>query len=220
MPTWRHSAYGICITLSLVALSFLFQPTTSVSVTPLLAKPAPTWTSVGFPDSLVQTGDLIVRTGTSFFSNELRKFSRRDPTYSHCGWVVRDSSDRLWVYHAIGGTDNPDNSLRKDPIAKFCDAKDIRQFALFRYTIPDQDKWKATQLADSLYQVRTPFDLSFDLQDDSELYCAEFIWKILKETANRAEFISLSRLQDKDYVGIDDLYLHDHCTKIYEYAYQ
>lgn len=173
-----------------------------------------------WPDSLPQTGDLVVRTGTSFFSNELRKFSRRDPTYSHCGWVVRDSQDQVWVYHAIGGTDNPDNSLRKDPLAVFCQPRAISQFAIFRYTIPLADKLKATALADSLYRTNVQFDLAFDLHDDTELYCAEFIWKILKETANRAEFISLSRLQEKDYVGVDDLYLHDYCTKIYEYAYQ
>lgn len=173
-----------------------------------------------WPDTLPQTGDLVVRTGTSFFSNELRKFSRRDPTYSHCGWVVRDTNNQLWVYHAIGGTDNPDNSLRKDPLQVFCHPKDISQFAFYRYNIPAADKRKASAIADSLYRAKVQFDLSFDLHDDTELYCAEFIWKILKETANRAEFISLSRLQNKDYVGVDDLYLHDYCTKIYEYAYQ
>lgn len=205
----------VCIGLSWLLFIWYALPKTNTPATNTHA-----FTTMPWPDSLWQTGDLVVRTGTSFFSSELRKFSRRDQTYSHCGWVVRDSTQQLWVYHAIGGTDNPDNSLRKDSLATFCAPNGVSRFAIYRYTISAADKRKATAVADSLYQAKVQFDLSFDLHDDSELYCAEFIWKILKQTSNQAEFISLSRLQNKDYVGIDDLYLNDYCTKIYSYAYQ
>lgn len=177
------------------------------------------WLASGLATFPLQEGDLIVRAGRSFFSNELRKFSRRDPTYSHCGWIVQE--DGRWVvYHAIGGTDNPDNRLRRDGLFSFCHPLDVTQFAVYRYKLPAEEIHKATRKARELHQAEVSFDLQFTLDDNHELYCAEFIWEILKETENQAEFISLSRLDNKLYIGVDDLYLHNYCEKIFQYAYR
>lgn len=205
---------------SFIALAWPALPLHNQPVVPSLHSPEITsWQQVNCPDSLLQTGDLVVRQGNSFFSNALRKFSQRDQTYSHCGWISRDSLGRLWVYHAIGGTDNPDNSLRKDPLSLFCDANTVNRFAIYHLALSPAQREEANTLAKKYYQERIQFDLQFDLSTDSTLYCSEFIFKILKQTTERADFISLSYLQGKTYVGVDDLYLHHKSKKIFEYAY-
>lgn len=170
------------------------------------------------PDSL-RVGDLIVRSGMSFFSNELRKFNQRDQTYSHCGWVTRDNTGAVRVIHAIGGTDNPDNRLKMDKLHQFYHPAEAHRFAVFRYHLPEAQLARADSMAHALYNIGVTFDLRFDLEDDNSLYCAELIYKLLVSVTNNPDFINLSRIMDKVYVGVDDLYLTSHCTKIYEHAY-
>jgi hypothetical protein len=170
------------------------------------------------PDSL-RVGDLIVRSGMSFFSNELRKFNQRDQTYSHCGWVTRDNSGEVKVIHAIGGTDNPDNRMKMDKLHTFCHPAEAQRFAVFRYALPSAQLGIADSMAHALYNIGVTFDLRFDLEDDNSLYCAELIYKLLVAVTHNPDFINLSRINDKVYVGVDDLYLTSHCTKIYEHAY-
>ena len=175
--------------------------------------------SIPFDFDSIQSGDLVLRTGTSFFSDELRKFSQREAKYSHCGWIVRDENGKLSVYHAIGGSDNPENYIRKDNLAAFFNPNEISGFAIYRYDLDKNQIAEASAIAEQLYQKRIKFDMKFDLENDDELYCAEFIYKLITEASENKNFISLSQIKGKQYVGIDDLYLNPKCKKIFEHAY-
>ena len=177
------------------------------------------WAMCALDQGSLQPGDLIVRAGKTFFSNELRKYNQRDKTYSHCGLITRGPDGNMQVIHSIGGTDNPDSRIKIDPISIFCHPEEITQFAIYRYEMDPEVLQRVDSLAHNLLDRRVPFDLKFDLADDSELYCAEFIYKVLSDATNDRNFISLTRFRDKLYVGVDDLFLNDHCTKIFEHAY-
>ena len=170
-------------------------------------------------DSL-RTGDIILRTGNSFFSDELRKFSLREAKYSHCGWISRERDGKLFIYHAIGGTDNPDNRLRKDKLALFLHPYDVKGFGIFRYEMGEEQIAAADQSARKLFADEVRFDLKFDIEDEEELYCAEFIYKIVTDATSDKNFISLSHIKNKAYVAIDDLYLNPNCKKIFEHEYK
>src|SRR5690606_33196633 len=60
---------------------------------------------------LLRTGDLALRTGNDITSRMFCEFNRIDKTYSHCGMVVVEHG-YPFVYHSIGGEDNPDQRLR------------------------------------------------------------------------------------------------------------
>ena len=178
------------------------------------------WAKSGLDVSALRPGDLIVRAGRTFFSNELRKYNQRDKTFSHCGLISRDKDGKLEVIHSIGGTDNPESHIKMDPLFLFCHPDEITQFAIYRYDLDKVTIHRMDSLAHDLLDKKVPFDLKFDLSNDSTLYCAEFIYKVISEATNDRNFISLTRIQDKLYVGVDDLFLNKHCTKIYEHAYR
>src|SRR5689334_13039729 len=48
--------------------------------------------------SIIHTGDLILRTGTDFSSDQVKRLSTKDKTYSHGGIAVIDSGE-IYVYH-------------------------------------------------------------------------------------------------------------------------
>lgn len=170
-------------------------------------------------DSL-KTGDMVVRTGRSFFSNELRKFSQKEDKYSHCGLISKDKNGKAVIFHSIGGSDNPDSRVRCDSLFWFCNPIEASRFAVFRYQITDSERKAVDSIARDLYRRKIKFDMKFELDENEALYCSEFIYNILINATTLKNFLSLSRLNGKDYIGIDDLYLNNHCKKIFEHEYR
>lgn len=167
----------------------------------------------------LQDGDLIVSSGKSFFSNELRQWNRRETKYSHCGIIHRDTAGSIQVYHTSGGADGPGRHVRKDPLLLFVHPGQINGFAVFRYGLQAGERKAFLSQLGHYYQEKAPFDLQFDLSDDTKLYCSELVYKSLVAASGKKELIPLSHAGGKDFVGVDDLYLNEFSTKIFEYDY-
>src|SRR6478672_11874002 len=88
---------------------------------------------------LIQTGDLITRTGNDFTSEGLRSLNQRNKKYSHCG-IASVEHDTVFVYHALGGEWNPDEKLRRDPVELFCNPLENRGFGIFTFSFTDEQK--------------------------------------------------------------------------------
>lgn len=221
MSNWRNPLFFILVSATWVLVAWeVWKPNPEWQrLNQTQFSPEERWDMAEVALDDLRSGDLILRAGRTFFSNELRKYNQRDQTFSHCGFITRNEEGDIEVIHSIGGTDNPDSHIKRDPIFKFCHPEEVTRFAIYRYGLSTKTLWKADSLAHDLLDKKVPFDLKFDLSDDSELYCAEFIYKVLSDATNDAKFISLTRFQDKLYVGVDDLFLNEHCTKIFEHAY-
>lgn len=173
---------------------------------------------ITYGKSQLRDGDLVVRTGNDFISLTLRQFSRQDRTYSHCG-LVRIEQGRVFVYHAIGGEDNPDARLRRDSFAAFCDPAHNLGFGIFRYHFSKGEISRLDSIIGRFYRERPRFDLKFDLKTDTSLYCAEFIYKAVNRAARR-RFIPTSSIGDFQYVAIDNLYLNAYCRPVYQTRFE
>ncbi|HLR38742.1 MAG TPA: hypothetical protein VK084_11905 [Chitinophagaceae bacterium] len=167
---------------------------------------------------LLKDGDLILRTGRSFISSALRRFSLQDQTYSHCGFVRKENGKTL-VYHAIGGEDNPQKTLCKVPIKTFCNPKQNIGFGIFRYTLTNKQRESLDSLIDKYYKEQIPFDRSFDLTTNDAFYCTEFIYKTLLPVTSQ-NYLPTSHIGSFKYIAIDNLYLNKHTTSIYEVKFQ
>jgi hypothetical protein len=192
----------------------------SVSTTSLLKEARAEWAEIGIDSNVLATGDIVLRSGKGFFSNAMRKLSLRDKTYSHCGWISRDENDRIWVYHSLGGTDNPDAKIRRETLWKFCNKMEVNEFAFFRYDMTPAEIKKADSIVKQLFDRGIRFDLKFDLETTERLYCSEFVYTIVTKATNNQDFLPLSLINGKWYVGMDDLFLNGHCKKIAHYEYK
>ena len=164
--------------------------------------------------ALLKDGDLVLRSGTDFVSLTLRQFSLRDKTYSHCG-IVRREKDSLYVYHAIGGEDNPKATLRRDTFSAFCDPDHNSGFAIYRYRLDRSALHRLDSIVALQYRRKLPFDLQFDLRTDDRQYCAEFVYKSVNAAVGDACYLPETRLGGLNYVAIDNLYLYPHAREIY-----
>ena len=163
-------------------------------------------------------GDLIFRHGRGAISDALKLFSRHDPTYSHAG-IISVENDRVFVYHAIGGEENPTNHLRKDPLELFCNPNDVHSFGMYRLDLDKIKLQKIDSIAADYYRNGLEFDTKFDLDSDDKMYCSEFVYKIILHVTCDKNYLHLSTVTGMTYVACDDLYLNSHCSCLYRYQY-
>lgn len=154
---------------------------------------------------LLQNGDLVLRTGADATSYMLRQMNRTDRTYSHCG-IVMVEDDYPFVYHSIGGEDNPDSRLRRDSVSFFFSPVSNERLGIARLDINGDQIGALHHIVKRYYKMAVPFDMDFDLLTDSSFYCAEFVYKSVQEATADTGYFSLTRMARKTYVGVDNLF--------------
>ncbi|MBC7936939.1 MAG: hypothetical protein H7Y86_16450 [Rhizobacter sp.] len=167
----------------------------------------------------IKTGDLVTRTGNDFTSESLRNLCKRDQTYSHCG-IASIENDTLFIYHAMGGEWNPDEKLRRDPWNLFAEPYSNNGVGLFRFELPDTTIKVLIDVVQHFYSSELIFDMKFDLKTDDKMYCTEFIYKsYLKASKEKLQF-NISRIEDFEFVGPDDIFLHPLCKRRAQIVYK
>ncbi|MCB9232432.1 MAG: hypothetical protein H6581_12255 [Bacteroidia bacterium] len=177
------------------------------------------WQKVHFPYDMFKTGDLVLRRGKGFVSDAMLNFCKKDPRYSHTGIIKRDENGKLWVFHSIGGESRESNAMLKEPVEIFCHPDAAFNFGLYRWDLSESELYSFDSLIVTYYNAGLEFDLDFDMSTDETMYCSEMIYKALNVATKGKNFIPLSTVMDKPYVAVDDLYLNDHCKKLFEYNY-
>ena len=166
----------------------------------------------------LRSGDLIFRHGRGVISNTLLKMSQKESKYSHAG-VVFIEQGKAYVYHCIGGEDNPNSTMRRDRISQFCDPEIAHSFGIYRLPLGDSLNQAFLLEVQRSYDRGLLFDTAFDLSTDKEQYCTEFIYKTLKSLEGIDLPISSSAFSGKEYVTCDNLYLIPKTQLIHQHNY-
>jgi len=170
------------------------------------------------PQATLHSGDLVFRHGRGAISNMLMHLSLKDARYSHAG-IIHVEHGKAFVYHMIGGEENPSSKMRKDPIEVFCGPGDAHSFGIYRLDLDSGQLAGMDSLAESYYYSGLEFDTHFDLNTDEKMYCSEFVYKVIRHVVRDEKYLSLSVVSGKQYVACDNLYLNPHTTRIYSYQY-
>ncbi len=168
---------------------------------------------------LLRDGDLVVRTGADAISVMLRQMNLRDKTYSHCG-IVMIEDGYPFVYHSIGGEDNPDERLRRDSAAFFFSPIYNERMGIARLDLTSTQIEELHVVVRRYYAARIPFDMDFDMATDDKLYCAEFVYKAIGESTKDSAYFGQSHLLDRHYVGVDNLTDERHAKIICDVRYK
>ena len=167
---------------------------------------------------VLKDGDIITRTGNDFTSQSLRQLCQTDATYSHCG-IVSITDNNIYVYHALGGEINPDQKLKKETLSNFCDALDNLGFGVFRFPLTTNQKKELHRLISCHYAAGLPFDMKFDLDSDTAMYCSEFVYKMLEQASLHTFRFRKDTLNGLAFVAPDRIFLHPYCREVRRYVY-
>jgi hypothetical protein len=181
----------------------------------------------------LQEGDLLLREGTDFSSEQAKSFSIEDKTYSHAGIAVKEHH-RWKVIHIVPDHYHIQDKVRMEGLDSFANPNDNASIALARYQLDRTQVDSLTKYLRTQYERQVIFDGNFDLDTDDAMYCSEMISKGLAFASGKKLQIESIRFQDKTklklikkYYGwgpdralnkviipIDRLYKHPQCTFI------
>ena len=185
--------------------------------------------------NLLQDGDLVTRSDNDFESLALQNFSKKDRSYSHSGIVFKEDSIYL-IYHCMAGTENPGGACRKDPFDSFVNPSVKTGFGIFHYQLSNAERIKLHNIVKKNFDLKIPFDATFNLNSNDSLYCSEMIYKALKTATNNRVVLPSSYINNFrpkimgyhfnntffkkfEYIGIDDLYLNPFCKEVIRVKY-
>lgn len=163
--------------------------------------------------------DIVVRTGNDITSTMFLKMNQTDKTYSHCG-IVMIENGYPFVYHSIGGEDNPNETLRRDSTSFWFSPRHNMGFGILRFNFTPSQADSLKHIVLQYYAAKKKFDLDFDLKDESKLYCSEFVHKALNYAMADTGFIKTTRWMGKEYVAIDNFTLNPHAHLICQVRYK
>ncbi|MCD8178246.1 MAG: hypothetical protein LUE98_12825 [Tannerellaceae bacterium] len=168
---------------------------------------------VPVPDSVQFVhGDVICRLGNGYFSNYFRKCSTTEKIYSHVG-IIEVAAGSVFVIHAEASELTGVGKVKREPLNYFLHT--IHTWGLYRIT-PDQDTCRMiVEKALAYYLAGTPFDLDFNNDDDSQVYCTELVAHSINKVYNHPVIIPHFSFAGEKMFGIDDIYLHSGFRKIY-----
>ena len=167
-------------------------------------------------DSAVHTlrsGYVVLRMGLGADSKLLAGFNRHNKSYSHCG-IVMVENGYPYVYHSIGGEDNPDERLRRDSAWFFFSPVYNSAIAVLKYDMDAAAVRRLDSVVRCWYRRKPLFDMKFDLATDDKLYCSEFVYKAICAAAEDSAYLPISFLGSKRYVAVDNLFLNSHAAFI------
>ena len=187
---------------------------------------------------IIQTGDLVLRTGTDFSSDQVKDLSLTDKTYSH-GGIALVQNDSIYIYHVEPDYYYITDKVRKEPLDSFCNPEKNYGIGIARYNLSDVEKQKFIDYLDEQYQKKIPFDGRFLLNTNDSMYCSEMIKKGLSLATSDRITIEPIRFNDRrkfrlikryfklreeqfvnrEIVPIDHLYLNPECTLLKKYVY-
>lgn len=163
--------------------------------------------------SLLKTGDVVMRRGGDATSAMLCLLNQQEKFYSHCGLVVIENG-YPFIYHSIGGEDNPNEKMRRDSARYWFSPANNLGFGIARLDAPEEKKSSIADVVHDFYKRGLRFDMKFDISTDDRLYCAEMVYKAVDKALDDSNYFQPISIWGHRFIGIDNLYLSKHARLI------
>lgn len=148
-------------------------------------------------------GDVLFKNGGGIWGALAARFSENDDGYGHVGIVSIAADGGLVVIHAGGDPVTRNGRVQETGLDEFLGAS--KAAALYRPLLDADGATRALGYAKAAVRRNAPFDATFSLDTEEELYCTELIWRALSSALGADAVPEKSERSGKIYVAIDDL---------------
>jgi len=158
---------------------------------------------------ILNDGDIICRLGDRFWSQLFKDTSIKDKRYSHLG-IIRIINGLITVVHAEGTTDTGKDFVKEQTFDDFI--KIARAIGIYRTKNID-----GIQISNTVIEyLGAPFDWKFDMDDESEIYCTELLYLVLKRLMPEIELktIYIKELEKK-IISLEAISNSEYFSEIY-----
>lgn len=150
----------------------------------------------------LRSGDIILRHGYGWVSDMIVTQLKEQYDLSHCAIVCRDG-DSLYVIHSVSSSLSNVDGVQSQEINAFIRESQYNSVVVVRYKKPfDKDQSCIAGRAKDYLKKGIPFDNAFNINDSTEFYCTELLWKaILNEY--HVDILAGKNNERKDHLRFD-----------------
>jgi uncharacterized protein YycO len=150
----------------------------------------------------LHSGDIILRHGYGFVSDMIVTQLKENYDLSHCAIVCRDK-DSLYVIHSVSSSLSNVDGVQSQEINSFIRESQYNSVVVVRYkTTSEKDQSCICEKAQDYLKKGIPFDNAFNINDSTEFYCTELLWKaILNEY--QVDILAGKNNERKDHLRFD-----------------
>jgi len=157
---------------------------------------------------IVKDGDVICRLGEMIWSQFFKDISLTDKRFSHTG-IIRVKDGKITVIHAEGTTEPGKDYVKEEPLSDFL--KIARAIGIYRIKNTD-----ASQISNIAYEyIGVPFDWQFDMHNNSELYCTELLYAVLKRAVLELKLGTIYFKEEKEIIPVDAISNSEYFSEVY-----
>lgn len=130
--------------------------------------------------SLIQDGDIILRHGFGLVSDLIVEQLNENYDLSHCAILCKDG-DSITVIHSVSSSISPHDGVQSQALDPFIRDSQKNSVIIVRYKKHGErgSREGISRRAKEYLAKEVPFDESFDINDSSEFYCTELLWKCI-----------------------------------------
>ncbi|MEI6853550.1 MAG: YiiX/YebB-like N1pC/P60 family cysteine hydrolase [Bacteroidota bacterium] len=127
----------------------------------------------------IQDGDIILRHGYGLVSDLIVEQLKEKYDLSHCAIVVKTDTG-LAVIHSVSSSVSNVDGVQAQDLKSFIEESHYNSVVVIRYKprINKPNSAISTRAKDYL-RKQIPFDNAFDINDSSQFYCTELLWKVI-----------------------------------------
>jgi len=132
--------------------------------------------------NLLQNGDIILRHGYGMASDIIVKTLNEKYDISHCAIICKDSN-QINVIHSVSQSLSDFNGVQTQTLSRFINDSKKNSVIVVRYKNPQHtDNTLIAERATYYLSKKIPFDNDFDIDDSTNIYCNELIWRTIKDS--------------------------------------
>ncbi len=127
----------------------------------------------------IQDGDIILRHGYGLVSDMIVEQLDEKYDISHCAIVCKNDSQCM-VIHSVSSTLSNVDGVQSQEIRSFIRDSQYNSVIVIRYKPKINKPLSAiSRRAQDYLKRQIPFDNAFNIEDSSEFYCTELLWKVI-----------------------------------------
>lgn len=150
----------------------------------------------------IKDGDIILRYGFGLVSDIIVEQLKEEFDVSHCAILCKDDTN-ITVIHSVSSTLSDIDGVQSQDLKSFVHESHKNSIIIVRYKPKiDKDNPYISKRAKDYLNKQIGFDNAFNINDSSQFYCSELLWKVILNEYN--DDILLGKNQErKDHLRFD-----------------
>ena len=163
--------------------------------------------------------DLVFRRGKDFTSYLFSQLNEGDKAFSHCG-VVLFENGKPYVYHAIGGEENPNQTLKKDAAKNWLSYGCNETVGIARMGLSKEEENKLEAFVRKAFLEKKKFDNQFSLESEDRYYCSEFVYKSMNAAFDKDTVFRVINKYGHRFIPVENLYHNSRAKLVWQVSFK